>query len=726
MALNRSGRGIRLPGLLLIILLFGGCKPMHFPFPGPEPWPTHFGWEPRRSELDAIFGPPASSAATATEHADHHQSFLGDDFHPIDLPAGPPANSYSQAHGLDMSFAPGELSQPDFGRTRGNDHLEHLLRDGTPRPDSLLAAWASQVPSHSHAIAGPGPSDAPFVSNYISANHLHPYGLPAWPSTSHIYPSPDYPAPTAAGTRPAHSQAHGLDMSFAPDELSRPDFGRTHGNDYLEHLLRDGTPRPDSLVAAWASQVPSHSHAIAGAGPSDAPFVSNYISANHLHPYGLPAGPSTSHNYPLQDHHPAPTAAGTRPAHSQAHGLDMSFASENVYQPEFGGTEHNDFFEQLLTDETADPDGFAAARASQATSHSPQAPSHSPTIADTDPSHEPAASDYTSSLSPGTTSGRKRRPFYELMQTGRIVKAQTRRPVPQRNLQDALISLFSSTTAHADSVVREPEGQLTSLPQEITLAQPGRLVFDSTLFAPNEPSDPFEQRENDPLQEGASKLPKCLLVIHEDQFSTSYHNFLQRYKNRRGDLIVYDPNARRDKLAIKLREFRDHEEHWYRRWFQESGIDFLENPYLNYYDGARLVFPLYLFYVEMISSIVPRGEEKKMSLRTELAAAQTFFNSLTESYKHGDHPELEEAIKKLKKKLAKPDAAIKYHALLWIYLGDWMDTQRPGIFRKPEDLTEQGVHTKVKELFNNVFYYGYSSLHQKYFPTITIRRSQQT
>ncbi|OAV85805.1 hypothetical protein PTTG_30256, partial [Puccinia triticina 1-1 BBBD Race 1] len=103
-----------------------------------------------------------------------------------------------------------------------------------------------------------------------------------------LYPLPDcYHSQTTADKRPAESEAHGLDMSFASDVL----FGLQLGDpqdleslDYLLKLLRDGTLGPHGLAAVGASQADSgvpqvldrQIHTTAVASPPDMPAVSEY------------------------------------------------------------------------------------------------------------------------------------------------------------------------------------------------------------------------------------------------------------------------------------------------------------------------------------------------------------------------------------------------------------------------------------------------------------------
>ncbi|OAV95331.1 hypothetical protein PTTG_26720 [Puccinia triticina 1-1 BBBD Race 1] len=941
MALNYFGRGILLLCLLVVIILVSGCKPMYFRHS--EPAAEWFPSDPAVLDHDRIFPSGGPSVARAAGQADHHyQPFSANNIHPIGLPAGPSAShdfplpynhpAHSQAHGLDMSFVFDELSrpefggtmniarllellrdgtqgseyisadplhpvglptgapasyiyqtadeehptdfpaqglampydphgfgppgfdqhgpampygphgfgppgfdqhgpampfvshqlfQPEFGGTQDLDYLAQFLADGIPGPSRLVTPRTLQAPSHSYTIADTDLSRLPVASDYISANRLHPVGLPAVPAASHNHLLPDYHhVQTADEERPGpHPQAHGLDLSFASEKAFRPEFGGKEDIDYLDQFLSDGIPGPDSLVAPRTSE----SHV-----PSHVPVASDHISANHLLPVGLPAVPSASHNH-LTDYHHVQTANKKLLPHSQVHRLDMPFGSGKVLRPEFGGKEDIDYLQQFLRDGTADPDGLAAARAShtpahspqtpshspqtpfyspqapshspqapshspqtpfyspqapsrspqapshspqapshspQAPSHSPQAPPHSPTISGTRPSHEPAVSDYTSSPSPGassgppslytpsrsptisatsssyeptvsdytsspspgTTSRHKRKPSYKSMHTGRIVKPRNRRPVPHRKLNDVLTSSLTPLTAQADSVVRESEDQRLVLPpmslreemmsprQGITSLRLGRLEFDWRLFAPNTPSDPIQFRENESLQGGARRLPNGKLVILESKFLEYYPDCLRRSKHRPSDGRVYDGNERQRRLALKLPEFEGHEKHWYQRWFHVTGKDFSQNPHLDDFDWARRIFPIYLFYVEMISSIVPREkEEPNMSLATELEQAQTSFNTLTEDYKRGNKPSMDKQIRLIKKQI-KRKKVIRLHPLLWRYVRVWMLTCRRGVFQKADEI-DKDIHSKIKEFFNNVFYFGYSSLHQSYFST---------
>ncbi|OAV93482.1 hypothetical protein PTTG_07733, partial [Puccinia triticina 1-1 BBBD Race 1] len=186
MALSNSGRGILSLSLLLLIVLVGELA-------ASDGWAEFFRWDERAPELNDIFVPSRSSAATAAGQADHPQLSWADQSYPVGLPAGPSASHHtlislpdyylaqpaaeahpaeSLAHWRDMPLEFHEIFGTEFGDTRGIDYPLGHLTDGTQGPDGLAAAETSQADygvlhvfdSPSHTVAGPGPSCVPAVS----------------------------------------------------------------------------------------------------------------------------------------------------------------------------------------------------------------------------------------------------------------------------------------------------------------------------------------------------------------------------------------------------------------------------------------------------------------------------------------------------------------------------------------------------------------------------------
>ncbi|OAV95344.1 hypothetical protein PTTG_26724 [Puccinia triticina 1-1 BBBD Race 1] len=595
MALNiNPGRGIRLPTLLLITLLVGGCKPIDIL--DPEPWTRGFGWDPRTSELAAILAPPASSTAAAARQA--------------------------------------------------------------------------------------GPDD------------LHPIDFPAWPSASHDSPLPDYrPAETSTGERPADSLAHGQDMSSDPGDFFGTGFRNIENLDDLVARLAGGTPGSNGLAAAGASQAHSDiPHALDSHSLPDAPALLEHSfppssdihsAADERAPHKRQrVGPSLpipnhlplKHNYLLPDYqyHPAETSTEERPADSLAHGQDMPSDPGDFFGTGFRNIENLDDLVARLAGGTPGSNGLVVAGASQAHSDIPHAlDSHSHTIAGAGQSDAPALSGHTLPPHSDVTSGPKQRPSRKRNRKPNLwvktLRSQSGRVTSQKQPQPPR-SLYVPRPSKTD-----PGLSRKFLPQ-------GRLVFHSNLFAPDNSSDGVQRREIGPIQLALQQLRKDVLVIPESEFTKTYQMYLgsinARESTKRGEPKIDHTGADRSKrLLDTLHEFAPHCEHWYQRWFDETGIDFKHNLLESQFDGLKdvgFIFPLYLFYVEMILSIVPR--KKEVPLDVELVQAQESFNRLTKIYKDPksrSDPKLNDIVETLRIRRARRGET-KYHPLLWNYLDFWI------------------------------------------------------
>ncbi|OAV92166.1 hypothetical protein, variant [Puccinia triticina 1-1 BBBD Race 1] len=118
----------------------------------------------------------------------------------------------------------------------------------------------------------------------------------------------------------------------------------------LDHIFPSGGSSGDEA----AGQADTHHEPFAG---------------GHLHPIGLPAGPSASHVCPPQDYHHIQTAAEQRPSGTLAHGKRMSLDLHNLFGSGFEPAQNFELLDQLLADGTPASNGFAAAGASRALDH---------------------------------------------------------------------------------------------------------------------------------------------------------------------------------------------------------------------------------------------------------------------------------------------------------------------------------------------------------------------
>jgi hypothetical protein len=254
------------------------------------------------------------------------------------------------------------------------------------------------------------------------------------------------------------------------------------------------------------------------------------------------------------------------------------------------------------------------------------------------------------------------------------------------------------------------------------------LVFDKTLFAPIPPADPVQKREIDRIQEKLKNVPGGILLIDQSEFSSSHHQYLDRAKlfadnqdelNQKKKEHV-SGQVRRHRLMTKVSQFDSFVELWYQRWLEKTGINFAEDlslPMFIDYNYIRIVFPLYLFYVEMISSIVPRqGEPGRSNLATELQMARQAFKHIAIASKDPgscSNQSLKKAAETLKRQ-KNYRGVTTINPLLWTNLEFWMHTCRTGVFKLSNGT--KALPWTVKEVFNNIFCYSYSAVHERYLP----------
>ncbi|WAQ83166.1 hypothetical protein PtA15_3A534 [Puccinia triticina] len=143
-------------------------------------------------------------------------------------------------------------------------------------------------------------------------------------------------------------------------------------------------------------------------------------SANLLHPVGLPAGPSASHDSPLTNCHLAETATEERPAESLAHGQGMPPSDPgDFFGTGFRNILNLDDLVARLAGGTAGWNGLAAEGASQAHSGVPHGlDSHSHTIAGAGQSDAPALSEHSFPPSSDINSGADQRHHHKRKRVG--------------------------------------------------------------------------------------------------------------------------------------------------------------------------------------------------------------------------------------------------------------------------------------------------------------------
>ncbi|KNZ54447.1 uncharacterized protein VP01_2945g3 [Puccinia sorghi] len=298
------------------------------------------------------------------------------------------------------------------------------------------------------------------------------------------------------------------------------------------------------------------------------------------------------------------------------------------------------------------------------------------------------------------------------------------------------------------------------LPAEppVTLPPQALITFDVSLFQPSDSDgDASRGHHLQQIQIGVMRqiieaTPNKLLIIPEENllerclfYYSCLHTEYEKANRHEGSNTDRAKKARTVKTLHenqqreKVKEFHGHVDFWYYRWFANTGTQFKidsDLPHYKFLSPPRRVtiHSLYLFYVEMISSIIARKPQSNTHA-SELKSAHEAFERLSKAANEraasrGDEQSFnnvavegsvgEEADKLLNKTAAKLKdqnagrGFISTFPPLWTYLEFWIDTKRPGILKHPGVDVE--LPASFKEFFNAVFLYSYTALYKRCFP----------
>ncbi|KAI9615095.1 hypothetical protein H4Q26_011634 [Puccinia striiformis f. sp. tritici PST-130] len=194
-----------------------------------------------------------------------------------------------------------------------------------------------------------------------------------------------------------------------------------------------------------------------------------------------------------------------------------------------------------------------------------------------------------------------------------------------------------------------------------------------------------------------------------------------------------DNNAERYALSVNRRNLIwNCRRIWYEYWKCKAGLDFEKS-------GEMLeIFPMYLFYVEMISTIIPRtytstgtgSMKEEMNLRDELLEATSSFMNLLRSSSTDDQSAttLPGIYNALRSQIHTSSSCSSYFKL-WAFLNYWIHTHRFALlsnlvdeelklFRFQLHQISPHVPPSFKTLFNNLFYASIRNLNLVYKPLI--------
>ncbi|PLW26004.1 hypothetical protein PCANC_25315 [Puccinia coronata f. sp. avenae] len=314
-------------------------------------------------------------------------------------------------------------------------------------------------------------------------------------------------------------------------------------------------------------------------------------------------------------------------------------------------------------------------------------------------------------------------------------------------------SLENSIPLNSDTQLNPHLASSLRSTKELTEAnrQQDMMKFDAELFVPLDPFNDVEKAEIKHFRDKINSLPSKLMILPEDDFFFlrllfRYRDFGQKEPTEaqcqhpektsltkaqspdpategltQGRPAEYTEAVRRTQSILGVFD-ETHVKSWYQRWLVTTGVNLRissKGRMFDHFSDDRYkdrMLPLYLLYVEMICSIVREESTTSKQIADELISAREQFVSLTkaslEPAKIKGNPTFKRMAKKLRTQVMSSNRYTRYaYAILWTYLHHWMLTKRHDVF---ECSPSKSPAHSVKEIFNNVFVYTYSSLYQKY------------
>ncbi|OAV96576.1 hypothetical protein PTTG_26343 [Puccinia triticina 1-1 BBBD Race 1] len=251
------------------------------------------------------------------------------------------------------------------------------------------------------------------------------------------------------------------------------------------------------------------------------------------------------------------------------------------------------------------------------------------------------------------------------------------------------------------------------------------LEFDKTVFACSEPN--FKDETNLlSISDMFCVLNAKKLVMSEQQFITHFHRYFNKNcstgkpppKNFNLDLNAkpqsVSAHRRRDQInAISI--ILQDREWWYRHWEKKTGIKIksLANDMNNSPSPQMLAILItYLFYVEMISTLVPREQDVGDATGSQLKEAVNFFKALflPESISIATQIRARTDLdpQEIKERAPSTKRSTNFYAGLWMLLAEWMRLYRTELFKA---LKEDGKTIRTTQnFFNTVFRYTVENL----------------
>ncbi|KAI9609463.1 hypothetical protein H4Q26_007419 [Puccinia striiformis f. sp. tritici PST-130] len=261
-----------------------------------------------------------------------------------------------------------------------------------------------------------------------------------------------------------------------------------------------------------------------------------------------------------------------------------------------------------------------------------------------------------------------------------------------------------------------------------------KVKFDRDLFI-DENAIEEHKRNIDKISRVLDWIPgKKFLVTQERHFARR----LKTYGSRKPDMI--GPGQRRQRLDRgprsafihdQRKQFLGHKDMWYRYWEAQTGIDF-KKSFEDQIDNRQLreTFPCFLFYVELIMTVV-RGNQEPIAGQNQLGfiSKLEYTNGLTTSselylelvlYLEGylmkgrleeDNPYKEETTALIS---AHTGYRLNNNLTVWIFLELWIKIHRPGLWAQMLNSRKRKIGDNAKAFINDIFCYAIEKLNSRY------------
>ncbi|KAA1110878.1 hypothetical protein PGT21_033267 [Puccinia graminis f. sp. tritici] len=169
---------------------------------------------------------------------------------------------------------------------------------------------------------------------------------------------------------------------------------------------------------------------------------------------------------------------------------------------------------------------------------------------------------------------------------------------------------------------------------------------------------------------------------------------------------------REEKVNNRRLEFLADVNTWYDYWQSQYNINFKNHLRAIQHHVLKENFPLFIFYVDMIRTIVPRpNEQPKLGDREELELATASYLNLA-NFVVKEEP-IEKAMMIADNLNSSFHKAHSYHTLLWNFLEFWMEEYRPTLLNIEQGRHDR-IHSLAKTFFNNIFCMSHANLSDRY------------